>query len=144
MFGCNSTKNISDSGNENTEHETIGLEKKTTSGGMADNNPPAEGRQTIPTAKEAFAALEGSWQWVKTECCGRMNREFFPKEGEDARIISFDLKGKARYFTDETKEKVSEVSYVLDKLGPTQPTIRMGELQPAMFTVENDTLILSW
>lgn len=144
MFGCNSTKNASDSNKmDNTSEETIGIERESNNGGVAADTPSTV-RQVVPTAKEAIQALEGSWQWIKTECCGRMMSEIFPKEDEDARIISFDLKGNARYFTDETKEKVSEVPYELDKLGPTQPTIRMGELQPAIFTVKNDTLILSW
>lgn len=140
LIACKASKEASaaDSGDDMDNFETIGLEKE---GSASDDNTLASGQDE--EARQGSGGLIGEWVWTKTACCGRTMQETYPEAGE-ARTIAFYEDGKARFFTDGTKEKTSTVPYSLSKLGPKQPTVRIGELQPAIFAVSNDTLVLSW
>jgi hypothetical protein len=146
LMACQATRNAGESHADDLDNvESIGIEKTENDiGQLADNHHSQDDSDHTEKRVQDIQDLAGNWIWVKTACCGRMMGETFPAEGEPDRVISFDQEGNARYFTDETREKVSTVPYKVGSLGPNQPTVRIGELQPAIFEIENDTLILSW
>ena len=148
IMACKSSEDASNSAGaqDNIDNvESIGLEKTTDSQQLTSSGTSGKVEQEgMSKAKHAAVDLVGQWVWVKTNCCGRMMGETIPGEEEVARIISFDGKGTASYFTDNSKEKVYDMPYKVGILGPLQPTVRIGELQPAIFVVKDDTLVLSW
>ncbi len=87
--------------------------------------------------------LVGNWEWVKTDCCGRINKTTFAKEDKPKRIIAFKKSGIARYYVQGIEGKMDEQKFTIGKLG-TQSTISIGEHTPAIFTVSEDMLVLSW
>ena len=88
-------------------------------------------------------AILGTWQWVKTDCCGRINNTTFAKEEEPKRIIEFKKSGIARYFERGEMNKMAEQKFTFGTLG-TQTTIKIGEYQPAIYTIKDDELVISW
>lgn len=144
LMSCKSTQDSVDNGKE-----TIGIEKNMETDNYADNTAgtDSEGKtaaNNTSNEKQSIRDLVGQWEWVKTDCCGRMTGEILPKEDEPKRIISFSNDGKANYFINDTKDATNEYTFKIGSLGPKQPTVKIGEHQPAMFMVEDETLILSW
>lgn len=117
--------------------------EQTADGGETDRSAEETGVQKVTSLKQSMKEIAGSWEWIKTDCCGRMNKTTYAQPGDPQRIISFDEKGNAMYFSGETREKTTAQSYTLGTLGD-QPTITIGELTPALFVVQNDTLVISW
>jgi len=97
------------------------------------------------TKRQAMTGRElvGQWEWVKTSCCGRMTRDIFPEEGAEKKIISFSKDGMSEYYIGDNGTKLTEQGFSIGKMG-TQSTVRIGELQPALFYVKDDELSLSW
>ncbi|MCP4121123.1 MAG: hypothetical protein GY751_05170 [Bacteroidetes bacterium] len=99
--------------------------------------------QVAQRQKMTESHLVGQWVWVQTSCCGRTSRDIFPEEGSEKRIITFMEDGKVLYFTRGEGNKLEEHPFVIGKLG-TQATVKIGELQPALFYVNENELSLSW
>ena len=97
------------------------------------------GKQTKITDE----AIIGTWQWVKTDCCGRINNTTYAKENEPKRIIEFSKSGVARYFERGEMDKMSQQKFSFGTLG-TQTTIKIGEYQPAIYTISENELVISW
>ncbi len=87
--------------------------------------------------------IVGSWEWVKTDCCGRTSKTTYADPKNEKRVISFKSDGTAMYYTNDPEGKIAQQKYSLSTMG-TQATIQIGDLRPAIFYVNEDMLTLSW
>ena len=139
LFGC--------SGSEGTTN-TNGTEDKSVTTSTADlasennNENRVSGVKTI--VKSDGKDLIGEWVWVKTSCCGRMTKDTSPSEEDPQKIISFDEKGAASYYSKGSVEKMDNFTYSTGMMG-TQTTVKIGDLQPAIYSITyDDKLVLNW
>lgn len=94
-------------------------------------------------AKRASQDIMGSWEWVKTDCCGRTSKTTLADPNDEKRVISFDKDGTAMFYTSDPEGRMAKQKFTLGTMG-TQPTIKIGELRPAIFTIKDDMLVLNW
>lgn len=88
-------------------------------------------------------ALIGSWEWIKTDCCGRTSKTTYASPDAEKRIITFYEDGTALFYAADPEGKMEQQKYSKGMMGE-QETIKIGNLQPAIMGIENDTLVLNW
>lgn len=140
LGACKSSEKTTGNASEKTEASLAGGAAGTETDQNGYMEEPSDENQTRRmTGRE----LVGEWEWVKTSCCGRTARDIFPEPGEDKKVIAFSADGRARYFSGDEAKTLVDLPFSIGELG-TQTTVRIGELQPALFWVEGDDLSLSW
>jgi hypothetical protein len=94
-------------------------------------------------SKSISDELTGSWEWIKTDCCGRTTKTTYASPEAEKRVITFYEDGTVLFYSVDPEGKMEKQKYTKGMMGE-QETIKIGTLQPAIMEIENDTLVLNW
>jgi hypothetical protein len=87
--------------------------------------------------------LIGSWEWIRTDCCGRTSKTTYASPEAEKRIIAFYEDGTALFYTIDPDGAMTKQKYTKGMMG-NQATVKIGPLQPAIMEISDDTLMLNW
>ena len=93
--------------------------------------------------KKQMKALAGTWELLKTDCCGRLNKTTIAEPGE--KVITFFADGKMEMTSDGEKVQSSWRMYRDTNFDKEATLLDLGKQnRPAMYNIQGDTLIISW
>ncbi len=118
--------------------------KKTTDN-SGDPNPKEEKMNAEENEKleKLTEGLIGSWEWIRTDCCGRTSRTTYPSPEANKRIITFYEDGTVLFYTIDPDGDMIKQKFTEGMMG-NQTTVKIGPLQPAITEITDDTLMLNW